>query len=290
MKHDYNNPAMRFNPLSNSEEAALESALSRAAEQPTGRLRRTAPKRSEAKPPTVERPQLTENSGKNSYELRFPGKPADEHRQRLLDEGWRFLPNKYQDPLWYRRRSPQAREFAVKFMQDIGGQILLPPVVEAPVFAIPAPGAAPVQRAGHLGAIAFLRQFIGTSQLRTMVDACRGEEGEWFKAKLVEMAERIKAMPHSYQTDGQGDAAVVHLHYFTGGADWFITEKDVDADREGQHQAFGLADLFRDGGELGYISLVEILGCGAELDLHWTPKPLSEVRAKRHVETMTCAR
>ena len=85
-------------------------------------------------------------------------------------------------------------------------------------------------------------------------------------------------MPKTYEQDGLGEEAVVHLHYFTGSADWWITEKDSDPDGEGQVQAFGLADLFQDGGELGYISLVEILAAGAELDLHWTPKPLAHAR------------
>jgi hypothetical protein len=31
------------------------------------------------------------------------------------------------------------------------------------------------------------------------------------------------------------------------------------------------------GGELGYISLVEILKCGAELDLYWQPRKLFEI-------------
>lgn len=136
-----------------------------------------------------------------------------------------------------------------------------------------------------------LRHFIGHSQMRVILDCCKGEEGEYFKAKLVEMAGIVKAMPHSYQTDGQGDSAVVHLHYFKGGADWFITEKDKGCDTDEvkgeQHQAFGLADLFGDGGELGYISIAELIANGVELDLHWTPKTLGQVRgarasAKRH--------
>jgi hypothetical protein len=80
---------------------------------------------------------------------------------------------------------------------------------------------------------------------------------------------------------------VAYLHYFAGGqANWYITEKDKgcpdDEDYGGpggppQQQAFGLADLFGDGGELGYISIAEILANRGELDLHWTPKPLSEI-------------
>jgi hypothetical protein len=91
--------------------------------------------------------------------------------------------------------------------------------------------------------------------------------------KHIELASIVDSMPVTYATDGQGDQAIVHLHYFTAGADWYITERDV---YDKQLQAFGKADL-GDGGELGYISLVEILQCGAELDLYWTAKKLAEI-------------
>ena len=40
-----------------------------------------------------------------------------------------------------------------------------------------------------------------------------------------------------------------------------------------------LADLGMDCAELGYISIEELTEYGAELDLHWTPKTLREVKA-----------
>ena len=87
------------------------------------------------------------------------------------------------------------------------------------------------------------------------------------------LANIVKTMPVAYATDGQGNQAIVHLHYFTAGADWYITERDCETE---QLQAFGKTDLGY-GGELGYISLVEILECGAELDLYWQPRKLSEI-------------
>lgn len=83
----------------------------------------------------------------------------------------------------------------------------------------------------------------------------------------------------AYQTDGQGDQAVVQLHYYTQGCDWDITERDMEAE---QLQAFGAADLGY-GAELGYISIVEILECGAELDLHWTPKTLAAIKTDEFI-------
>ncbi|WP_017460711.1 DUF2958 domain-containing protein [Dyella ginsengisoli] len=124
-----------------------------------------------------------------------------------------------------------------------------------------------------------LRSFIGYSQRRVLAMLCEGEEGEFFQNRLAELRHLIDTMPKTYEQSDKEGAAVVYLHYFMGGCDWYITEKDKERE---QLQAFGLADLGY-GGELGYISLVEVLQCGAELDLHWTPKTLDEVRASRRV-------
>lgn len=133
----------RFNPLTAHtapDEAALTSALQRAAEQPAkrkGSKRKpeaaAKPTPSESKPvapavtpvTAVAVPTLTENEEKNGYEIRFPSKPSDAQRQRLVDEGWRFLPNRWTSPLWYRRRSEQSKAFAIHFMTELGGAVLL---------------------------------------------------------------------------------------------------------------------------------------------------------------------
>jgi len=130
-------------------------------------------------------------------------------------------------------------------------------------------------------ALTTLRGFIGSRQLRFVADACRGEEKQFFFDKMVELAQIVSTMPKTYEQDGKGENAVAYLHYFAGGqANWWITEKDIGTPEEpGQHQAFGLADLFGDGGELGYISIVEILANGGELDFHFTPKTLKEIRS-----------
>jgi hypothetical protein len=49
-----------------------------------------------------------------------------------------------------------------------------------------------------------------------------------------------------------------------------------------QHQAFGLADLYGDGGELGYISIVELIESGIDFDLHFEPITMGELKAKRN--------
>ena len=124
--------------------------------------------------------------------------------------------------------------------------------------------------------------FIGGQQLACVRDLMRGEEGDFFREKMVELARVVDAMPKTGETDGQGEDAIVHIHYFAGSqANWYITEKDVgcadDEPSDLQSQAFGKADLFGDGGELGYISIAEIIANNGELDFHWTPKPLKEI-------------
>ena len=118
--------------------------------------------------------------------------------------------------------------------------------------------------------LAQLRGFIGTAQLQAIGQVCCSEEKQFMFAKLAELAGIVTGMPRTYETEGQGQQAIVQLHYFTASCDWWITEKDVGDE---QLQAFGRANLGH-GGELGYISIAGIIAAGAELDLYWTPKPL----------------
>ena len=123
--------------------------------------------------------------------------------------------------------------------------------------------------------IDLLRKFITPAELAAIAGNIDGEEGEFFVNKLAELETLFKTMPKTYDQDGKGDDAIVYLHYFRGGMDWYITERDMEAE---QHQAFGLADLGY-GGELGYISIQELIDNGVELDLYWEPKTLGEVKA-----------
>lgn len=135
----------------------------------------------------------------------------------------------------------------------------------------------PATKLDAAAALSSLRGFIGKSQLHTIDQGCWGEERQYFYDKLVEMAGIVTTMPETYEQDGLGDNAIAHLHYFKGSCDWYITEKDSETD--GQHQAFGLANLGY-GGEIGYISIVELIELGVELDLHFTPCTLAEIKAR----------
>jgi hypothetical protein len=143
------------------------------------------------------------------------------------------------------------------------------------------------QQAKHNGAMLLLantagefRNYLSPLQRHTLLEFVRRkvEEWEFFADKIIEYAERIDTMSKTYEQDGKGDDAIVYLHYFMGGFDWWITEKDKDWTPGDYDQAYGLAKFPGNSPDLGYISIKEITEAGAELDLHWTPKPLKEVR------------
>lgn len=126
-----------------------------------------------------------------------------------------------------------------------------------------------------------LKEFISEGQLNAINSAIgkygQGEEANYFLEVYSKLAELINTMPKTYEQDGLGDQAIVYLHYFKGGMDWYITERDIEED---QLQAFGLADLGY-GGELGYISVKELIENGVELDLHFDPTTLAAVRKSK---------
>jgi hypothetical protein len=140
-------------------------------------------------------------------------------------------------------------------------------------------------------ALALLRRFISPQQMAALHQCLQGEERQFFIGKLADLAAMIAAMPVTYQQDDKGQDAIVYLHYFAGGqANWYITEKDAEMPEEpGQHQAFGLADLFNDGGELGYISIVELIQNRAELDLYFKPCTLREIGKRAGMEGESAA-
>jgi len=122
-----------------------------------------------------------------------------------------------------------------------------------------------------------IREWISKDQLTVIEQGLKGEEKNYFRDKLNEIELLIITMPKPYETDGQGNETILHLHYFYGGSDWYIIERDSS---EEQIQCFGYAVLNGDteNAELGYISIQELIYSGVELDLHWTPKKLKEIK------------
>lgn len=142
----------------------------------------------------------------------------------------------------------------------------------------PPPAKPPATRQEYEAAMRTLRGFLGKLQARIVREAANGEEGQWFMDKMVELAATVDATPKTYEQQDAGDAMVFHLHYFKGGCDWYIAEKDKLAE---QHQAFGWANLGDDqSAELGYISLVELTGLNVELDFDFKPITLADVKRK----------
>lgn len=128
-------------------------------------------------------------------------------------------------------------------------------------------------------AIEALTPFIPRPEMMAIRVSLNGEEGEFFATKLIELAQLVRTMPKTYDNEGKEPEEIqVHLHYFKGGSDWYITEKDKDG--KGTEQAFGYAVLNGDAdcAEMGYISIDELVRHGVELDLYWQPRSLASIQ------------
>lgn len=120
-----------------------------------------------------------------------------------------------------------------------------------------------------------IRNFMPTHQKETVRQLIRGEEGQFFVDKVVELAAIVDGMPKVYGQDGKGDGAIVYLHYFGPNFDVWISEKDTTAQ---QIQAFGKVKFSDGDAELGYINLEDLFAtCTIELDFHFTPKPFNQI-------------
>ncbi len=121
-----------------------------------------------------------------------------------------------------------------------------------------------------------LRRFVPGGQFSFIADCLRGEEKEHFKEIVTKLKETILNAPVTYEQEGKGEKAEIHLHYFVGGCDWFVTEIDTSAETE-QLQAYGLVNLGH-GLEYGYISIADLLKInGVEIDLYWKIKKVKEL-------------
>jgi len=120
----------------------------------------------------------------------------------------------------------------------------------------------------------FLKGFMSARQLDFILEACRGEEGQFFIDKLAEMTHLIETMPKTGETENI-EEPLAYLHYFTGSFDWYISEKDK---LDEQFQAFGVANMGYP--EYGYISITELIENGVELDLHFKPETLKVLKKR----------
>jgi hypothetical protein len=137
-------------------------------------------------------------------------------------------------------------------------------------------------------ALTALERFIPPSQWQATRDLIRSsEEKDFFIHCMLKIEALVAAMPHTYQSQDERDP-FVWLHYFGGGYDSWIIEKDKgdkdDPVKGVQHQAYGYVrwQHMPECAEVGYVSLPEafqhirIL----QLDYHFTPCRLSEIKAR----------
>ena len=91
--------------------------------------------------------------------------------------------------------------------------------------------------------------------------------------------ELLNQIPRLYTTEHvQLREKVIHMHFFIGGCDWFVSEYD------GEDLFFGYAVLNDDmqNAEWGYFTLSElkdinIHGLEIDCDLYWKPMPAGEI-------------
>lgn len=138
-----------------------------------------------------------------------------------------------------------------------------------------------------LNGASWFANFMGYSQRLALLEALRSEEGEGIADTVLRVAEQIKATPKTYGTEGQAEhERKVCLHYFRGGVDAYILERDVgdyaDGEATGpQHQAYGKITVIGggwEGAEWGYISIADLLKHGVALDLHFDPTPVGDMK------------
>jgi hypothetical protein len=130
--------------------------------------------------------------------------------------------------------------------------------------------------------------FVPQFQITYLANLFRGEEKQAAIDILTDLIEVINKIPYTYQTKNQSaDEKIVYLHYFYGGSDWYIVEKDKgdlsDPIPGTQNQAYGYVILNGDliDAEWGYISIEEIRqNEQIELDFYFTPVPFGELKKK----------
>lgn len=119
-----------------------------------------------------------------------------------------------------------------------------------------------------------LSKFLPSTERNGLRECLMGEEGDYFADMLIELEGKISKIPNIYGQEKLGEDAIVHLHYFRGSIDSFITEVNPDD----LNDCFGYQCLGdRQLAELGSISIPELINSGVELDLYWTPATLKEV-------------
>jgi ppGpp synthetase/RelA/SpoT-type nucleotidyltranferase len=108
----------------------------------------------------------------------------------------------------------------------------------------------------------------------------RGDSDDIFE-HYENLIEGYREIPTLYFQDEKGKNAIVYLHYFSGGSDWYITELDKE-----NNEGFGYVILNGDtqNAEFGYINMNELANSNIQIDLYWSFETLNEIFDKKYPE------
>jgi ppGpp synthetase/RelA/SpoT-type nucleotidyltranferase len=108
----------------------------------------------------------------------------------------------------------------------------------------------------------------------------RGDSDDIFE-HYENLIEGYREIPTLYFQDEKGKNAIVYLHYFSGGSDWYITELDKE-----NNEGFGYVILNGDtqNSEFGYINMNELANSNINIDLYWSFQTLNEIFEKKYPE------
>lgn len=127
-----------------------------------------------------------------------------------------------------------------------------------------------------------VQRYMPKHQYAFVKSLMQGEESNYFKQKLFEIATKIKAIPRYGEDRAPPTELIAHLHYFGGGFDAYVCALSDEQDPEEEVlEAFGRARFHRisEDGELGCLSIAEYKDCRyIELDFHWEPTALAKIR------------
>jgi hypothetical protein len=99
---------------------------------------------------------------------------------------------------------------------------------------------------------------------------------------LLDLEERAKELPPIYSQDSKGKDAIVYLHYFVGGSDWYITEGDIE---NGEYYGYTILNGDIEMSEFGYISIEELISNDyVELDFFFSKTSVKQAIASTYGE------
>jgi hypothetical protein len=107
------------------------------------------------------------------------------------------------------------------------------------------------------------------------------------KLEQFKLACALRNTPALYKQDGKGDEAIIYVKIFDpcGAGTWYLTEFSEVAPDGVPNLAFGYVTGLGQN-ELGYVSFEELatvkgaLGIGLEIDVHFTPSKLGDVKRR----------